>query len=100
MSAKPYESLAYGLAAALVVASIAAACSLNPQPIPPGDQPDGSAGSANPTFGDADGGTKLSGDAGVMSTEAGIDTGAPPVRDAGNDGADALDAAADADAAD
>lgn len=100
MSARLLRPTAYAVVAALVVASIAAACSLNPQPIPPGEQPDGSTGGANPTFGDADGGTRLSSDAADMGNEAGSETGPPPQQDAGNDAADASDAATDADAPD
>ena len=100
MSARSLKRTAYAVATALVVASIAAACSLNPQPIPPGEQPDGSTGGSNPTFGDPDGGTKLSGDAADMGTDGGRETGPPPQQDAGTDAADASDAATDADAPD
>ena len=104
MSARLLRPTAYAVVAALVVASIAAACSLNPQPIPPGEQPDGSTGGANPTFGDADGGTRLSSDAADMGNEAGreagSETGPPPQQDAGTDAADASDATTDADAPD
>lgn len=90
---------AYSAATALVMASIAAACSLNPQPIPPGEQPDAAGGgSESPTVGDGDSGTKLSTDAGTTNHEAGIDSGPmPPPQDAGTDASDASD---DADAHD
>ncbi|MEO6575642.1 MAG: hypothetical protein ABIP89_17460 [Polyangiaceae bacterium] len=90
----------FSVAVGLVVASIGVACSLNPQPIPPGEQPDGAGGSANPNFGDGvgDGGTKLSDDAGTMSTDASTDAPVtPPPQDAGPDASDASD---DADAHD
>lgn len=98
MSAARCTQVAFGVALALVVASITVACSLNPQPIPPGDQPDGSAGGANSSFADSDAATKLSDDAGHMSTDGASETGPPQHIDGGNDANDANDADADADA--
>ncbi len=100
---RAFKYAPYCVATALVLASIAAACSLNPQPIPPGEQPgDASgAGSENPTLGDADGATTLTDDGGTTGVEAGIDSGPmPPPQDAGTDAADAADAADASDAAD
>ena len=100
MGTSAFRGAAYSVAVALVIASIAAACGLNPQPIPPGDQPDGSAGGANSSFADGDSGTKSSEDAGHMGTEAGSETGAPPIFDGGTDASDATDAGDAADARD
>ena len=80
------------LAAVLVAAGLA--CSLNPQPYPPG-QPDGSVGSFDAGASD---GANAFGEGG-----AGEDTGAPPTADASTDassGADAADAESDAPDAD
>ncbi len=77
---------------ALVLVTGAFACTLNPQPYPPG-QPDGSTGSFDAGASDA---ATAFGDGG-----AGNDTGAPPAVDAATEaGADAEGVDAEADAGD
>lgn len=78
----------------------AAACSLNPQPIPPGEQPDGGQDFGSGTGGstsDAATNTPTPGDdAGAVRDDDAGDAGETDASDAGND--DAGDADTDADA--
>jgi hypothetical protein len=57
-------SFARYLLASFIVASLAMGCDLNPQPLPPGDEPEGGAAAASPGN-NANGGT--GGDAGGTS---------------------------------
>jgi hypothetical protein len=82
--------------AALVAAALFAACDLNPQPLPPGDE------NPNKASADNDGGIPAiphpedggsSGGGGVNGEDASSDGGIPPAPgDAGSDGADGGDA--------
>jgi hypothetical protein len=81
--------------AVLLLGATVQACSLNPQPLPPGDQPDGGAfGAADATAASADGGTDLGagGDASAHS-DAG-DQGVPPTNGESDSGV--VDGARDA----
>jgi hypothetical protein len=71
------------------------ACSLNPQPLPPGDKPDGSLVGANPGIGGDAGGSNFGGggDGATKSDDAGADGGTTvPVGDGSCEGGDACPA--------
>ncbi|HEY8087496.1 MAG TPA: hypothetical protein VIF09_06620 [Polyangiaceae bacterium] len=86
-----------GCSAGLALGVVALhACSLNPQPLPPGEKPDGSLGSANPVTGDGGGSNFGGGDAdgGSKSDDAGAEGGVTvPVGDGSCEGGDACPAA-------
>jgi hypothetical protein len=87
---------------AVATLGVGVACSLNPQPLPPGDQPDtgaaqvaedggtgGSSPDATTTLGPGDGSAEVDGNKpGVPSADGGgIDSGATSTGDAGSDAA-------------
>jgi hypothetical protein len=79
------------LSALLLAASLATACDLNPQPLPPGDQPEGGANEQPPSDTNANGGTgepTAAGDGG--STDGGLDAsgGTDGATDGATDGED------------
>ncbi len=88
----------------MLVAAVAgvAACTLNPQPLPPGQDtnPDSPGESKGTAFADsgslADGGASAPADAGVGADAGGDSASPPPVGDAGADAADARADARDA----
>ncbi|MEO7112652.1 MAG: hypothetical protein ABI183_19555 [Polyangiaceae bacterium] len=79
------------LIAALIGGATMGACSLNTQPIPPGEQPDG---------GQDFGGSGLRADASVSVSDSGTVTGNPAPGDAGDASGDASDDGGDEDAGD
>ncbi len=82
------------LLAALATVSAFAACTLNPQPLPPLDPPESENAAPGGGFGPADGGTRHD-DPAPMPSDAGTDPDAdsgPPA----NEGGDAGDAGGDA----
>jgi hypothetical protein len=80
------------LSGLLVIASLAAACDLNPQPLPPGEQPDGSVNEQPPSDTNGGTGTPSGSDGGTES----LGVGDASV-DAASDGSDgAIDGESDA----
>ncbi len=87
---------------AVVAAGSIGACSLNPQPIPPGEQADGGSGSDFGSGAETDAATNNPGPGDSGATQ-GLDSGREgdtgvPSEDAGDASDDAGDAEADADA--
>ncbi len=86
-----------------LLAAAAVACSLNPQPIPPGEEADGSVAARAPGGDDKNSADATASDAGAGAAEdAPASDGFPPPADAATDAREDADATADAraDAAD
>lgn len=95
MSLRPLPLLVVALTA---LGLVGVACTLNPQPLPPGDEREGT--SATPTPTEDPGGGNTFGDGGSSFKDAGSAQDAAPFRDASptptDSGTDASDASTDA----